>query len=49
VKPKQLLKPRDPAFKLRSQGALRQRVVADKRKVLARKSKHKKSALALAG
>ena len=42
-------KPRDPAFKLRSQGALRQRVVADRRKVLARKSKHKQRVLAHEG
>jgi len=44
-----MIKPRDPAAKLRSQGALRQRVIADKRKVLARKSKHKKRVVAQAG
>jgi len=36
------MKPRDPAAHLRSKGALRQRVVADKKKVIPRKVKHKK-------
>lgn len=38
------MKPRDPAAKLRSQGALRQRVIKDKKKVLPRKAKHKRNA-----
>ena len=37
------MKPRDPSAHLRSQGALRQRVVPNKKRKLARKSKHKKS------
>lgn len=34
-------KPRDPSAHLRSQGALRQRVIRDKRKTKHRKRKHK--------
>ncbi len=37
------MKPRNPASKLRSEGALRTRVIADKRRKQGRKSKHKGS------
>ena len=37
------MKHRDPSSHLRSQGALRQRVIRDKKKALPRKAKHKKS------
>ena len=35
------MKPRDPSAHLRSKGALRTRVVQDKRRKTGRKSKHK--------
>ncbi len=37
-----VINPRDPSAKLRSEGALRTRVVADKRKKIGRKVKHKR-------
>ena len=37
-----MTKHRDPASKMKAQGALRQRVIADKTKRLPRKAKHKK-------
>lgn len=38
------LKPRDPAAHLRSTGAMRQRVIPNRKKALPRKAKHKEEA-----